>query len=247
MILTTIKDVYIALLMELNKQEAPTILLEDFNYFWNKATQSYINKRVNISPIGQQVLDDLAEITVLGYEISTIAAKTNTYPKQYTVTLPENYLHLQRCNVQLQKQTTINETCSTPTITYPITKPINSSELATISNNYYLKPSFLNVYYSIYQNDLQYKLDLYCGESTEKYISKVYIDYFRVPKEIILTEDDIYEVADNSQHLEFKPYINQEILNQLLMLIFENITDPRLATNSEINQTIGLPQSLQAK
>jgi hypothetical protein len=56
-----------------------------------------------------------------------------------------------------------------------------------------------------------------------------------------LTEDDIYEVADNSQHLEFKPYINQEILNQLLMLIFENITDPRLATNSEINQTIGLP------
>jgi hypothetical protein len=81
MILTTIKDVYIALLMELNKQEAPTILLEDFNYFWNKAIQSYINKRVNISPIGQQVLDDLAEITVLGYEISTIAAKTNTYPK----------------------------------------------------------------------------------------------------------------------------------------------------------------------
>ena len=81
MILRTIKDVYLATLMELNKHEAPTILLEDFNYFFNKATLIYINKRINISPIGQQVLDDLAEITVLGYEISSTSIRTNTFPK----------------------------------------------------------------------------------------------------------------------------------------------------------------------
>jgi len=81
MILTTIKDVYLALLIELNKQESPTILLEDFNYLYNKAKQNYINKRINISPIGQQVIDDLAEITVFGRALTVISINANTYPK----------------------------------------------------------------------------------------------------------------------------------------------------------------------
>lgn len=253
MILRTIKDVYLATLMELNKHEAPTILLEDFNYFFNKATLIYINKRINISPIGQQVLDDLAEITVLGYEISSTSIRTNTFPKQYTAILPEDYLHLLRCNpsVEIRPDKYNQLTVFLPTVravTFPTTQPINSSEIADIMNNYYLKPSFENIYYSLYQQNKQYKLDFYCGNdpaNSIKFISKVYIDYFRVPTEIILTENDIYEQADNSQELEFKPYINQEILNQLLMLIFENITDPRLGTNSQVNQSIGLPQTLQ--
>jgi len=67
--------------METNKQESPTILLEDFNYLYNKAKQIYVNKRINISPIGQQVIDDLAEITVLGHVLTAINEDLDTYPK----------------------------------------------------------------------------------------------------------------------------------------------------------------------
>jgi hypothetical protein len=84
-------------------------------------------------------------------------------------------------------------------------------------------------------------LNLYCGNDTNKHISKVFVDYFRVPKTITLTEDDLYEVDDNSMTLEFKPYVNQEILNELISLVMENVIDPRLVTNKQVNQTIGLP------
>ena len=249
MILTTIKDSYLALLIELNKQESPTILLEDFNYLYNKAIQVYANKRINISPIGQQVIDDLAELTVLGYALNNLSINNNTYPKQYNTNLPEDYFHILRCNPEVITNVIQNEICPDPIgkITFPITKPITSKALAEIGNNYYLKPSFKQIYYAINATDLQYKLNLYCGDDANKYINRVFIDYFRVPKTITLTEDDLYDSQDNSMTLEFKPYINQEILNELITLVMENILDPRLATNKQVNQSIGLPQIGQAQ
>ena len=53
------RDVYEAVLVEMNKEQAPNILLEDFNYFFNKAINQYINKRYNIYDINQQTTDDL--------------------------------------------------------------------------------------------------------------------------------------------------------------------------------------------
>jgi hypothetical protein len=43
----------------LHKENAPNILLEDFNYLVNKAIYQYINKRYNIYDINQQTTDDL--------------------------------------------------------------------------------------------------------------------------------------------------------------------------------------------
>lgn len=248
MTLTTIKEVYVALLIELNKQESPTILLEDFNYLYSKAEQNYINKRINISPIGQQVIDDLGEITVLGHPITIITANNNTYPKQYICDLPEDYMHILRCNTEVTTIQLSLSTCPAPIgkITHPNTKHTTSKELAD-NNNYYLKPSFKQVYYQVNAENLQYKLNLYCGDDTTKQITKVFVDYFRVPKTITLTEDDLYEVIDNSMRLEFKPYINQEILNELVTLVMENFSDPRLVSNKQVNQTIGFPQSSQSQ
>ena len=44
----TLKQVYEALLVEMNKVEAPSLLLPDFNYLVNKAVLQYINTRYNI-------------------------------------------------------------------------------------------------------------------------------------------------------------------------------------------------------
>lgn len=243
MILRTIKDTYIALLIECNKQESPTILVEDFNYLYNKAKQNYINRRIGISPIGQQVIDDLAEITVMGYPINSVTYNSNTYPSEYTANLPMDYLHILRCNPEISVNALNSEVCPTPINNkyFPITKPITSKELAEIPTNYYLKPSAKQVYYAVNSNDLQYKLHLYAGTDTTKPITSVFIDYFRVPKTITLTEDDIHETIDNSMLLEFKPYINQEILNELTSLFMDNSSDPRLVQNKQLNQTISPP------
>jgi hypothetical protein len=44
---------YEAVLIELRKENAPNILLEDFNYLANKSISQYINKRYNIYDINQ--------------------------------------------------------------------------------------------------------------------------------------------------------------------------------------------------
>ena len=44
----TARQVYEGVLTEMNKVQAPSMLLEDFNYFINKAVNQYINKKYNV-------------------------------------------------------------------------------------------------------------------------------------------------------------------------------------------------------
>ena len=47
----TARQLFDYALIELNKVQAPSLLLEDYNYFINKAVNQYINKRYNIYDI----------------------------------------------------------------------------------------------------------------------------------------------------------------------------------------------------
>ena len=55
----TVRDIYEYALVELNKLNAPSLLLEDYNYFINKAIQQYINLVYAKSEIDQQSTDDI--------------------------------------------------------------------------------------------------------------------------------------------------------------------------------------------
>ena len=55
----TSRELYEYALIEMNKVEAPSLLLEDYNYFMNKAVQQYINKVYNRYDINQQSSDDI--------------------------------------------------------------------------------------------------------------------------------------------------------------------------------------------
>ena len=54
----TERDLYDAALIEINKLEAPSMLLEDYNYFINKAIQQYIKRTYNRDEMKQQATDD---------------------------------------------------------------------------------------------------------------------------------------------------------------------------------------------
>ena len=44
----TARQVWEGMLTELSKANAPSLLLHEFNYYFNKAINQYINKRYNI-------------------------------------------------------------------------------------------------------------------------------------------------------------------------------------------------------
>jgi hypothetical protein len=83
------------------------------------------------------------------------------------------------------------------------------------------------------------KLEIRCG-SNKKYVpSSIYVDYLRVPEKITLSYTELENEVDTTKMLEFPEYVCYEIVNECVKLIMENGSDPRLETNTAINQTIG--------
>lgn len=54
-----LKQVYQAVLIELEKQKAPSMLLDEFNYYYYKSVIQYINTKYNFCDMNQQEDDDL--------------------------------------------------------------------------------------------------------------------------------------------------------------------------------------------
>lgn len=108
----TSKQVLEGAIIESRKVGAPSILLEEFNYYINKVIYQYINKRYNIYDINQQTTDDLrvlkstcwlSPVKTYGLE-NTHSRLGIDHPGQrsleqatYEVDLPSDYLHLLNC------------------------------------------------------------------------------------------------------------------------------------------------------
>lgn len=106
----TAKEVYNAILTEMNKTASGTLDLEDFNYFFNKAINQFVNKRYNLDGVNQQVTDDLR---VLKASTTLDPVSDMTQPSNITsleafeksnveFVLPADYLHLTGCIVNYQ-------------------------------------------------------------------------------------------------------------------------------------------------
>ena len=72
-------------------------------------------------------------------------------------------------------------------------------------------------------------------------LKKVIVDYVKTPQFFRLTQDQIDRTTDTSQIMEFPDYVCQEIINELVHLIMENASDPRLANHIPITNTIANP------
>lgn len=87
------------------------MLLQDFNYFFNKAINQYINKRYNIYDINQQTTDDLRVLkattvlqpTLIAESIGGVdtsdwkAGNAALFGATYEIYLPLDYLHMLNC------------------------------------------------------------------------------------------------------------------------------------------------------
>lgn len=247
----TWRELYEYALIEVNKLKAPSLLLEDYNYFINKAVQQYMNLVYNRYDINQQSNDDLRVLTT-----------TKVYNQEdigdNTVTLPSDYVHLLNCIVTVSPLSNSSNKCgSSETSGYrTAAKQLTSDRYAGILNNYYLKPTPKRPYYMLKSSDTMVQstlqepadvdynrvanvynslLKIECGNGS---VSKIEIDYVRAPQKIELTDEDIFNIDDNSPHLEFPDYVCFEIVNIFTKLLMENAGDPRLQTNLAVNNTI---------
>ena len=97
----TARQLYEGVLIELNKENAPNILLEDFNYFANKAVNNYINKRYNIYDVNQQTTDDLRVLKATAMlkptKIDSYSGLSLADGANYEVIMPADYLHILNC------------------------------------------------------------------------------------------------------------------------------------------------------
>lgn len=160
----TARQVYEGVLIELNKVEAPSLLLEDFNYLFNKAVYQYINTRYNIYDINQQTTDDvrvlkatailpvkLAADAYTGDDVTGngVTASNALYGATYEVILPSDYLHILNCvcNYKVKKQFK----CYNPDSFVQFSARRLTSDLwSQIINNFYMRPMYKRPYFYIH-------------------------------------------------------------------------------------------------
>lgn len=160
----TARQVYEGVLIELNKVEAPSLLLEDFNYLFNKAVYQYINTRYNIYDINQQTTDDvrvLKATAILPVKLAAdayvdngvtgngVTASNALYGATYEVTLPSDYLHILNCvcNYKVKKQFK----CYNPDSFVQFSARRLTSDLwSQIINNFYMRPMYKRPYFYIH-------------------------------------------------------------------------------------------------
>lgn len=104
----TARQIFEGLLTELGKVSAPSMLLQDFNYFFNKAIAQYINTWYTYYDQNQQTTDSLRVLKATAVldvnkvdqysELSNFSiGKANLFNCIYEVTLPSDYQHLLNC------------------------------------------------------------------------------------------------------------------------------------------------------
>lgn len=391
----TSKQLYHAVQIELNKENAPNILLESFNYFVNRAINQYVNKRYNIYDINQQTTDDLRVLKATAILEPTKSEDYNDFSTAsmatYYVTLPSDYLHMLNCiciynvkktwncydagdhwrapakrltadafsqvldnfwnkpthnkpyyyihNVNKQiyipteeKDGEIENTEAVDTRNFPSTffdegesivesascsvikkdgtlgrvklhfledQNVNKETLEKASfywdpeNNRYtgtIRPAASpqtpldllyitnkdshgnpiaeanldNTFIKInkeekisnvergasirYGNSSEVRCEIRYGSDDRIFeLEKVYIDYIKAPQHIRLTVKQLDSTEDISQVLEYPDYVCQEILNELVHIIMENISDQRLQTHPVVSQSIANPAQQQTE
>ena len=151
----TSRELYEYALIELNKLEAPSLLLEDYNYFINKAVQQYINLVYAKLELDQQSVDDLRVLktsTILNPSKLTDASDVGTLVgnsllgNSYYVDLPADYLHMINCIVEYQAATNFKCYNKNESV-YFAARRLTSDMYAQIINNAYLRPTYKRPYY----------------------------------------------------------------------------------------------------
>jgi len=227
----TTREAYIDILTELVKEESPTLYVEDFLYYFNKAISEYMKVRYELYEITQQLTDDLR------FWKKEHNADSNII---HTSSFSPAYRHLLSCIIGVKLIKPVRQ-CNQEVGEVKQYKAIRlSSEVkAAILDDAYLSIQPYRPYFDMMENTIR----LFTGEYDVEMIKVVtiVIEFLRPPKNVILTAAQIKAEEDTSEQLEFTRDVGEEINKIALKLILERSSDTRLQTHMGVNQAITDP------
>ncbi len=191
----TSKQLYEHVLTELNKVNAGTLLLSDFNYLSNKGIQQYVNKRYTPYEMDQQTSDDLRVLKSTAILKPEECDKYGASPFRrgtYQVNLPDDYLHILNCTCifKADKDNRCDE--AGRYVEYGATR-LTADIFPTISRNAYTRPQYRHPYYYIHNvnssasmptNPFKYDEDGNLVEGTDSYMSDADLSRFTITPDI---------------------------------------------------------------
>lgn len=249
----TVREVYDYLLTESNKVEAPSILLDSFNYFLGKAINETTNQWYAFYEQNQLLTDNLRVLTRSATLINAGLSEGDFYQ------LPSDYWHLLPGGVVNFTKATGTTPCKDTWQSVPI--KLDSQINSGIFKDYYTKPSYKRPY--LYMHEFQktvltvtttYEIELKVGDKSIYKPTTLYIDYLKKPnlpnktiketdpKNLYLTYEELESDTDISQKLEFPENYCYEIVKKLTALVLEQTGDPRMQNNIPLNQTMIPPR-----
>lgn len=92
-----------------------------------------------------------------------------------------------------------------------------------------------------YGNSSNVRCEIRYGNDDSIRLKCIYIDYLKVPQYVEITADQLDLVEDTTQIMEFPDYVCMEIINELVHIIMEHASDPRLQSHLPITQSIASP------
>ena len=139
----------------MNKLEAPSLLLEDYNYFINKAVQQYINLVYAKLEIDQQSTDDIrvlkASTVLKPVKLSENSAYSHLangmFKSSYYVDLPEDYMHLLNCIIEYKVGVSNFKCYNKGDIVYFAARRLTPDMYTQVLNNAYMRPMYKRPYY----------------------------------------------------------------------------------------------------
>ena len=131
------------------------MLLEDYNYFINKAVQQYINLIYAKLEIDQQSTDDIRVLkasTVLKpvklYENPSYSHLANgMFKSSYYVDLPADYMHLLNCIVEYKVGVSNFKCYNKGDMVYFAARKLTPDMYTQVLNNAYMRPMYKRPYY----------------------------------------------------------------------------------------------------
>ena len=233
----TAREVYIEILTELVREEAPTLYLEDFLYYYNKAVSEYMKRRYELTEATQQLTDDLRFWKKL-HKDSRLVIPID----EIGLADGYEYRHLLNCIVSANLEFPDIECGQKPgrTKAHKAVR-MTSAVKAGIVDNVFLEPKYYRPYFDVLDNNIT----IYVGDlRSDISITNVDIEYIKQPAKITLTELEIHDPADpnstvdSSQVLEFSDDIADEITKIALTLILERGQNPRTQSQSQVNMSV---------
>ena len=170
------------------------MLLQDFNYFFNKAISQYINKRYNIYDINQQTSDDLRVLKTTAILEATqseplkalanlAAGKSKLFGATYEVILPSDYLHILNC-ICLYKVNKNWKCYNAGDYVQFAAKRLTADSWSVIINDYYNRPLPERPYFYIHNININHTLPTNPITDTNPNGTDLSSEYIGSPKEI---------------------------------------------------------------